>query len=103
MKLILTVDFGSTYTKIAAFDLANKKLISTVQAKTTVESDITVGLKNAISKLEYSICADFTVDKILASSSAAGGLQMIAIGLTRPLTTKAAQEAVLGAGAKLVS
>ena len=38
----------------------------------------------------------------LASSSAAGGLRMVTIGLVRELTAEAARQAALGAGAKLV-
>jgi uncharacterized protein (TIGR01319 family) len=38
----------------------------------------------------------------LASSSAAGGLRMVTIGLVRELTAAAARQAALGAGAKLV-
>ncbi|HLP45194.1 MAG TPA: methylaspartate mutase accessory protein GlmL, partial [Candidatus Kapabacteria bacterium] len=34
---------------------------------------------------------------------AAGGLRMIAVGLTKALTTRAAEEAALGAGAKLIN
>jgi uncharacterized protein (TIGR01319 family) len=38
----------------------------------------------------------------LASSSAAGGLKMVTIGLVKELTAEAARQAALGAGAKLV-
>jgi uncharacterized protein (TIGR01319 family) len=104
MNLTLTIDFGSTYTKIAAFDLAKEELVCSVQAKTTVDSDITIGLKKATAQLENMLgTKKFAVERMLSCSSAAGGLRMIAIGLTKPLTTKAAKEAVLGAGAKLTN
>ena len=38
----------------------------------------------------------------LASSSAAGGLRMVTVGLVRELTAEAARQAALGAGARLV-
>ncbi|MCP5108075.1 MAG: MutL protein, partial [bacterium] len=106
MQLTLTIDFGSTFTKIAAFDLDTEELVSTAQAKTTVETDITHGLQNALDKLQTRIekkGKPFEIERMLSSSSAAGGLRMIAAGLTKALTTKAAREAVLGAGAKLIA
>lgn len=103
MNLTLAVDFGSTYTKIAAFDLKNETLIATSYANTTVETDICIGLDVALAKLYAKLAGEnYSIDKFLASSSAAGGLKMVAIGLTKELTTKAAKEAVLGAGAKLI-
>jgi len=102
--LTLTIDFGSTYTKIAAFDLEAETLVATVQSETTVNSNIVTGLDNALAQLKTVIKEkDFQIGHMLSSSSAAGGLRMIAIGLTKALTTKAAQEAVLGAGAKLIA
>ena len=38
----------------------------------------------------------------LASSSAAGGLRMVTVGLVREMTAEAARRAALGAGAKVV-
>lgn len=105
MNLTITIDFGSTYTKIAAFDLDNAELVGTAQAKTTADSDITIGFQEAIIQLKKNIKSrgkTFSIQRMLSSSSAAGGLRMIAIGLTKALTTKAAEEAALGAGAKLI-
>ena len=103
LELTITIDFGSTYTKVAAFDLESERLISAAQSKTTVDTDITTGLHKALDRLAGQIShTPCEIKRMLASSSAAGGLQMVAIGLTKALTTKAAQEAVLGAGAKLI-
>jgi uncharacterized protein (TIGR01319 family) len=102
-KITLVIDFGSTYTKIAAFDLKKEMLMGAGQARTTVESDITNGYKAALSKLKNNIkFKDSMIERMLSCSSAAGGLRMVAVGLTKALTTKAAEEAVLGAGAKLI-
>jgi len=104
MRLTLAVDFGSTFTKIAAFDLQKEELVASVEAVTTTDSDINVGLEQAISQLEKTIPGrKYQFDEILSCSSAAGGLKMVAIGLTTSLTTRAANEASLGAGAKLIS
>jgi uncharacterized protein (TIGR01319 family) len=102
-NITLAIDFGSTYTKIAAFDLEKEELVGTAQARTTVESDITNGFKAALSSLKDNIkFKESKIGGMVSCSSAAGGLKMVAVGLTRALTTKAAQEAVLGAGARLV-
>ncbi len=102
MGLTLAVDFGSTYTKLVAVDLKRAELVATSQAKSTVESDITIGLNNAFENLRAVLRKEPEVENILACSSAAGGLRIVAIGLVKVLTTKAAEEAALGAGAKLV-
>lgn len=104
MQLTLAIDFGSTYTKIAAFNLEDETLVAAVQAETTVDSNIVTGLDKALAQLKTVIKEkNFQIQHMLSCSSAAGGLRMIAVGLTKALTTKAAQEAVLGAGAKLIA
>ncbi len=102
MGLTLAVDFGSTYTKLVALDLAREDLVGVFQSKSTVESDITIGLNLALKDLARSLGHEPDIERIFACSSAAGGLRMVAIGLVKVLTTKAAEEAALGAGAKLV-
>jgi len=103
VKIYLLVDFGSTYTKVTAVDLDREVVIGRAQSPTTVGTDITVGLDKALAELgsscefdENDICGRY------ASSSAAGGLKMAAIGLVPDLTLSAARRAALGAGAKVV-
>jgi uncharacterized protein (TIGR01319 family) len=103
MRLTLAIDFGSTYTKVVALDLAAEQLVGVAQAVSTVNTDITIGLRTALEKLQMVVGAGkLNADRILACSSAAGGLRVVAVGLVRELTTKAAEEAALGAGAKIV-
>lgn len=102
MKPVLLVDFGSTYTKVTAVDLEESMLMGTAASFTTVETDINVGLKNALKKLTLSLKKDIDFKEIYACSSAAGGLKMIALGLVPELTVQAAKEASLGAGAKIM-
>lgn len=103
MGLTLAVDFGSTFTKVAAFDLDKETLVGVAKAASTVESDITIGLNKALENLQKSIGpSSLEIERTLACSSAAGGLRMVVAGLVNELTTKAAKEAALGAGAKVV-
>ena len=101
MKVILLIDFGSTFTKVTAVDLKNEIILGCASSFTTVNSDINEGLSNTIEKLEQKIgkLKDYTC---LACSSAAGGLRMVVSGLVENVTSKAAKEACLGAGAKVL-
>lgn len=99
----LAIDLGSTYTKVAVIDLAKPRLMARVQAVTTAETDITVGLTNALAQLPgdwAQRAGEFPVR--LACSSARGGLRVVAIGLVPELTAEAARRAALGAGARVM-
>jgi uncharacterized protein (TIGR01319 family) len=102
----LLIDFGSTYTKVLAVDLKTESIIGRSQSPTTVETDITCGLKNAVAALRINGRAftneDFARYGKIASSSAAGGLRIVSVGLVPDLTVEAARKAALGAGAKVV-
>ena len=101
MKPVLLIDFGSTYTKITAVDVDSEEILGTAQSYTTIETDIINGLNNAIAILEEKI-GHIDYQEQYACSSAAGGLRMVAIGLVPDLTAKAARQASLGAGAKVI-
>lgn len=101
MKSYLLVDFGSTFTKLTAVDLESEDIIATSKAITTVETNIIEGYDKALDKLYKKIGSEIKFDKIVACSSAAGGLKMAAIGLVEDLTTEAAARVCLGAGAKV--
>jgi uncharacterized protein (TIGR01319 family) len=103
MNVVLLIDFGSTYTKIIAVDIEKEEVIGRAQATTTVAEDITIGLNRALEALfsRHDLRERDVVGKY-ASSSAAGGLRMAAIGLVPALTLEASRRAALGAGAKVV-
>jgi hypothetical protein len=96
---IVTVEVGSTITKVLAF--AGGKIIGRATALTT-PSDVSVGVRQAEAQLVASGGPSFAdAGRVYATSSAAGGLRMTVHGLTRDLTARAAEEAALGAGANL--
>ncbi|HPG43654.1 MAG TPA: glutamate mutase L, partial [Acholeplasmataceae bacterium] len=101
MGCYLLVDFGSTFTKLTAVDLEKEDIIGTSKAMTTVETNIIEGYQYALANLYQQIGKTIVFDKIVACSSAAGGLKMAAIGLVEELTTEAAKRVCLGAGAKV--
>ncbi len=102
MSLALLVDFGSTYTKLRAVSVEDARVIGTAQAPSTVDSDVTVGLQAGLALLQQRVGRVERWRWRLATSSAAGGLRMVTVGLVRELTAEAARQAALGAGAKLV-
>lgn len=101
MASALLIDFGSTFTKILAVDLAAEEILAYAQSCTTVETDIMVGLGLALDLLPPQL-KKAPYECKLACSSAAGGLGMITIGLIPELSAEAARRAALGAGAKVV-
>lgn len=96
----LLVDFGSTFTKVVAVDLDARTIVARAQRPSTVEHDVTVGLEQAVAALGPRVGA--RVRLRFASSSARGGLRMVACGLVPELTAEAARRAALGAGAKVL-
>jgi uncharacterized protein (TIGR01319 family) len=102
MDSVLTVDFGSTYTKAALIDLGRNAILGTAYAPSTVGTDVVIGLKSALEGLATDTGVDVSVVPALACSSAAGGLRIVVVGLVPSLSLEAAQRAALGAGAKIV-
>lgn len=104
MGIVLAVDFGSTFTKVAAIDLDATAVVGLSRAPTTVEIDVNIGLRSALDQLRIAgrPLDHQPVREVLACSSAAGGLKVVVIGLVPSLTVEAARRAAFGAGAKIV-
>jgi uncharacterized protein (TIGR01319 family) len=107
----ILIDFGSTFTKVVAVDLSLARVVGRSQAPSTVRTDVREGLLEALIALhQHHGCLarcpeDLSVlarHVVLASSSAAGGLRIVVVGLVPGLTVEAANQAALGAGAKVV-
>ena len=101
MPLALLIDFGSTFTKILSIDLDSEEILAYAQSGTTVETDIMIGLGKALDALPPHL-KKASYECKLSSSSAAGGLGMVTIGLIPELSAEAARRAALGAGAKVI-
>ena len=100
MAKVLTIDFGSTYTKVSVIDTVKDEVVATAKSFTTIETSVVEGLEKAIAQL--GLPSDYKFDHKLACSSAAGGLKIVAIGLVESLTAEAARRAALGAGARII-
>jgi uncharacterized protein (TIGR01319 family) len=100
---LLVFDVGSTFTKVAAFELVDNRLrfIGRAQASTTV-ADIETGLKSATQKLTDTGIQVAAGHQTFSTSSAAGGLRMVALGYMPRVTAKAAKEVAMSAGARVL-
>ena len=99
-RIALLIDVGSTWTKGLAVSLETGLLLGRNQHPTTLLAGIMTGVRAVIEALERTVQG--TVAFRAASSSAAGGLRVAAIGLVPELTGLAARQASLGAGARVV-
>ncbi|MEM3484394.1 MAG: methylaspartate mutase accessory protein GlmL [Candidatus Bathyarchaeia archaeon] len=104
MRITLLIDFGSTFTKVAAVSLEEERFLGRAQAPSTVDTDMTKGLLEALGKLRINgkTIEHCEIERKFACSSAAGGLKLVAVGLVPELTLEAARRAALCAGAKIV-
>jgi uncharacterized protein (TIGR01319 family) len=99
----LFIDFGSTFTKVVAIDFTRVEVVATARVPSTVDTDITIGLEEAFKQISAAVpITDLEKHEALACSSAAGGLRMVCAGFVPELTSKAANLAALGAGAKVI-
>lgn len=104
----LVAEIGSTTTVVSAFSLGKSPaFLGQGMAPTTVEQgDVTIGLSAAVGDLARRLSPrgrgapeELTWGRMMAASSAAGGLSMTVHGLVYDMTVRAAKEAALGAGA----
>lgn len=96
----LIMDIGSTYTKQRLFK--DKKLMATAQSPTTIKN-IYEGIHNGREMIKKQLdCEKIEAEQVLASSSAAGGLRMVAMGYMTRVTAKAAKEVAMNSGSKIL-
>lgn len=114
MKRVLALDVGSTTTKARLFALQAGEwmVLGAADRPTTVEEpaeDVMVGVQAAAAAVgrqagidlgsrALSLEGDENL-RILACSSAGGGLRMVVCGVVRQMTAESAERAALGAGA----
>lgn len=104
MQYAVLLDFGSTYTKVACVDLEGRRVVMANRFASTVHTDARTGLGQCLEAAEAAIGKTALSEaRKLASSSAAGGLRMAVVGLTRSLSIAAGRNAAFGAGAKIMA
>lgn len=88
------VDVGSTYTKGALVD--DGRLVATTQCRTTLETDVREGVDACLAVLGPH-------DRLLACSSAGGGLRVAVWGNEELVTAEAGRRVALSSGARVVA
>ena len=103
MGFTILVDFGSTFTKATVVDMHKQCIVYTFRTPSTVGTDASIGLCKCFDAIKPVIgIKALQSSKKIASSSAAGGLRMIVVGLTESLSLTAGKNAAYGAGAKII-
>lgn len=103
MDNAILIDFGSTYTKLTCVDLRERRVVLTDRFASTVHTDARIGLHQCFDVARRELGEQRFAEAVkLSSSSAAGGLRMAVIGLTRTLSVVAGKNAAYGAGAKIM-
>lgn len=94
---LVSVDIGSTFTKgaLLVHDQDSLRLRAQAVLPTTVEQ-LDSGFRQILRQLGFK-----EGDALFASSSAKGGLNMVALGIVPELTMKMANMAALSAGARV--
>jgi uncharacterized protein (TIGR01319 family) len=100
-ELVACVDFGSTFTKAALVELPSGRLVGTASHRTTVDTDVLDGwdaCRNALAAVEPA-AADA---RVLACSSAGGGLRIAVVGNEELVTAEAGRRVALSSGGRVV-
>ncbi|HEX6888812.1 MAG TPA: glutamate mutase L [Candidatus Nanopelagicales bacterium] len=97
--VVACVDVGSTFTKAVAVG-ADGSVLAAAQHPTTVGSDVLVGLDAAVAGLGMGAVPDV---RVLACSSAGGGLRLAVVGQERVISAEAGRRVALSAGARVVA
>jgi uncharacterized protein (TIGR01319 family) len=103
MEHAILLDFGSTHTKLVVVSLKEECILHTNCFPSTVKTDARIGLNKCFESAK-SVLSDEEFDKAikLSSSSAAGGLRMAVIGLSKTLSITAGRNTAFGAGGKIL-
>ena len=97
-RVVVLVDIGSTFTKVAVVALSGE-LVARVVVPTT-HDDLAAGAEAAVAQ---AVPADASANEVLMCSSAAGGLRVAVLGLEPQLTLEAGRRAAATAGARIVA
>jgi uncharacterized protein (TIGR01319 family) len=98
VNLAVCVDVGSTFTKAAAVDLSDGRLVATAEHRTTADTDVLHGLDAAVA----GATVGGEVATVEVCSSAGGGLRLAVLGYEPLVTAEAGRRVGLSAGARVV-
>lgn len=103
MECVLLIDFGSTFTKLTLVNRSEPEIICRTKSYTTINTSAVEGYENALNEMKNKVdFSQIAIKKTLCCSSAAGGLKIVAIGITPTYTLEAAKRVAMGAGGKII-
>jgi uncharacterized protein (TIGR01319 family) len=99
--LVACADFGSTFTKAALVDVTTGALLATASHRTTIDTDVLDGWDVCLAQLTANDprAADA---RVLACSSAGGGLRIAVVGNEALVTAEAGRRVALSSGGRVV-
>src|SRR3712207_4798148 len=101
MELVACVDFGSTFTKAALVDVDAGALVATAEHRTTIDTDVLDGWLACLETLERAEPRSRSA-RVLACSSAGGGLRIAVVGNEELVTAEAGRRVALSSGGWVV-
>jgi len=101
-RLAVCVDFGSTFTKALLVDVVQGAVVAGAEHRTTIDTDVLDGYDACLAELVAAEprAADA---KVLACSSAGGGLRIAVVGNEELVTAEAGRRVALSSGGKVVT
>lgn len=103
MQFVSLIDIGSTFTKGVLVDLSKQVIVKKHRVPTSIDSGIQDGFFKIVDFFNSHLNGKNKSLRILVSSSAAGGLKIIVVGLSKTLSLKAGTQIAFNAGAKIVA
>ncbi|MBK8470198.1 MAG: glutamate mutase L [Candidatus Phosphoribacter sp.] len=100
MARALVVDIGSTFTKATLVELPTGRILGRCDTPTTLGTDVMDGVRAVAAQLGDP--AAVHDGRVLACSSAGGGLRLAVVGYERTVTAEAGFRVGLSAGARVV-
>ena len=95
------MDFGSTFTKAALVDVETGRLVASASHRTTIDTDVLDGWDDCLRGL-VAVEPRATNAKVLACSSAGGGLRIGVVGNEELVTAEAGRRVALSSGGRVV-
>ena len=100
-RLVVCVDFGSTFTKASLVDLDEGRILASASHPTTIGTDVLDGFAACRTTLAGSDPRAAGAE-VLACSSAGGGLRIAVLGNEELVTAEAGRRVALSSGGKVV-
>lgn len=101
-RLVVCVDFGSTFTKALLVDVSDARILANAEHRTTIDTDVLDGYDACLAKLVEQDPRAVTA-AVRACSSAGGGLRIAVVGNEELVTAEAGRRVALSSGGKVVA